>query len=391
MKREKKSTIKILFFGFSLLFSIIAYGGIIFQINITDKSNDVNSYIPKTSAFYTITSQITIDDWETDNNSYVWINGAGTWVDPYAIENVTFDVGQDQSGLIIKDSDIYFTIKNCTFKNSEYIYGEDDGVNDFKAGVYLINVTNGIIENNTFEDNTIGIYSAPDCKNITISESKFFNNKAHAIYLEGKNFIISDNIMTYSGIKISGKNFNLNSKTHDIGTSNTFNGNPVYYIANQSGIDSSYFGMDTPGQVIAVNVNHSTFSGLNLVGGSIIFQLLNSFNTTISYNNFTNAYLPSYAAGIFVQGSFNTTIEGNNVTHCLHGIRLVSSYYSKIIGNKLFNNTAYGVYGDDTYDTNSQNTIYNNQFIDNIFAAIGLVSSSGYNVSDNDIIRLFSK
>jgi len=50
----------------------------------------------------------------------LWCSGDGTWAKPYLIENVTINATNSPTncGIIIKDSDVPFIIRNCTVYNS---------------------------------------------------------------------------------------------------------------------------------------------------------------------------------------------------------------------------------------------------------------------------------
>ncbi|MEM3040044.1 MAG: hypothetical protein QXO54_04490, partial [Candidatus Methanomethylicaceae archaeon] len=61
------------------------------------------------------------------------VSGSGTPSDPYIIENWTIDA-QNGNGISIFHTDAYFIIRNCTIFNGVY-------------GIYMLNVTNGRIEN----------------------------------------------------------------------------------------------------------------------------------------------------------------------------------------------------------------------------------------------------
>lgn len=73
--------------------------------------------------------------------------GSGTADDPYIIENWTIDAS-GAHGILIRNTTKHFIIRNCLVKNG------GDGYH----GIYLDNVINVKIENNTCENNNYGIY-----------------------------------------------------------------------------------------------------------------------------------------------------------------------------------------------------------------------------------------
>ncbi len=139
--------------------------------NIVIKSdnnpNDISSRLPVASAntTYTIVGDIDFGDKAVAES---WIDGSGAIGDPYVIHDAVFDMGGSGNGLYIKDltSAVYFSIVNCTFKNS----------GGSQAGIRLENVENGTIYNNTIESNAYGIY-LKDADNCTVTDNKFYDNK----------------------------------------------------------------------------------------------------------------------------------------------------------------------------------------------------------------------
>ena len=83
--------------------------------------------------------------WSEAVNQLAWIQGKGTWLDPYIIKYITIN-GQNSSSCIeIRNSNAYFIIEDCTFYNSS---SSPDN-----AGIYLYYVENGKLINNNCSDN----------------------------------------------------------------------------------------------------------------------------------------------------------------------------------------------------------------------------------------------
>ncbi len=122
----------------------------------------------KTSAI----GPITIDDtdpsknWSKTANDYGWCSGSGKWQDPYIIKNITVNAGGGAYGILIKNSKVYFTIRNCTVHDA--IIGD----------ISLNNVGNGTIVNNTCTDTSDyvkGIELWTNCDNNTIVNNTISN------------------------------------------------------------------------------------------------------------------------------------------------------------------------------------------------------------------------
>jgi len=106
--------------------------------------------------------------------------GSGTENDPYIIEN--WDINASSAnGIEIRNTTAYFIIRNC------YVHDEKSY---WKEGIYLYNVTNGRIENNTAENNWFGIYL--DYSNNNVVENSTARNNLGGIFLwDSDNNLIS--------------------------------------------------------------------------------------------------------------------------------------------------------------------------------------------------------
>jgi len=110
--------------------------------------------------------------------------GNGTQSEPYVIEDLEIDGGGSGSCILIKNSDVYFEIENCTVYNSG---GSPD------AGISLSNVTNGELINNTSSFNQGNGINIKTCENITIGNNTI-NNNSHGIYIMDSPVGVSINI-----------------------------------------------------------------------------------------------------------------------------------------------------------------------------------------------------
>ena len=135
-----------------------------------------------------------------------WCSGSGTEEDPYVIEDLEID-GQDQySGILIQNSTAYFRIENCTLLN----IGSE---NSEKAGIQLINASNGYILNNTVKTNSAGnygIYLANDSDSNVI-ENNTVNYLEIGIYLKyncGNNTLIGNTAESNTGNGIRSLGYN---------------------------------------------------------------------------------------------------------------------------------------------------------------------------------------
>ena len=140
-------------------------------LTISHSKLDGIDEIPRTSG---LTPPIVIDGDSVDQNweDCPWVNGSGTYADPYVLKDLTIDAGGIGSAISIRDSTQYFRIENCTMYNSGSEYNH--------AGIYLSRVENGEIIGNDCFDNGNGIMGWT-CQNLTVSENKCNDNDDRGI------------------------------------------------------------------------------------------------------------------------------------------------------------------------------------------------------------------
>ncbi|TES83740.1 MAG: hypothetical protein E3J91_01510, partial [Hadesarchaea archaeon] len=141
--------------------------------------------------------------------------GSGTADDPYIIENWMIDASSAH-GVRIEDTTAYFVIRNCLVEN---------GKGDRHDGVYLDNVVNGKIENNTCSNNSYGIYLYSSSYN-TLSNNACLGN-GNGIWLQNSSYNAIEN-------NTCEKNYDfgiyLDSSSNNALTNNTCESNILYGI-----------------------------------------------------------------------------------------------------------------------------------------------------------------
>ncbi|MCK4238859.1 MAG: right-handed parallel beta-helix repeat-containing protein [Candidatus Lokiarchaeota archaeon] len=200
MKNEKSSklfgySIKMLiiflvFFGYSTLFAMITCE----NINLNDEFNKGNI---KHSTNLEV-DPIAIDGDGAHNWAWVqtqsWFGGGdGSEGNPYIIENIIIDGGNLDNCIEIKNSDVYFILRNSQLYNASR--GFD------KAGIFLYMTNNGNITNvNCSNNNNIGIW-VEQSNNIAILDNIINNNGGPGIHLYHCDYIdvigneVSNNII----------------------------------------------------------------------------------------------------------------------------------------------------------------------------------------------------
>ena len=279
-----------------------------------------------------------------------WCSGDGTWGTPYVIENVTINGEGSGSCIEIKDSNVYFLIKNCSVSNS--------GVGAGVAGIKLYNVYNGSIVNNTCSyKNRFGIFLQNSNNNTVLGNTA--NNTIDGIHLlESYNNTISGNNAsnnTGNGIYLY-QSYN-NTVSGNTANDNKDNGIFLWYSNNNT--VSGNTANNTVDGIYLLESNNNTISGneaLNNTGNGIFLYQSNKNN--ILGNTANN----NSDSGILLWYSLNNNVSGNYAYYNgKSGINFSTySNYNNITENIVFNNTVYGIYLESSY-----NIIYLNNFTGN--------------------------
>jgi len=231
-----------------------------------------------------------------------WCDGSGVFFDPYVIEDLVIDGRGSGSTIFIQNSNKHFTIENCTLSNT----GEDW----WDAGIYLYNVDNGQLNNNSIHNANNGLlFHYSDLNVISGNNINNIQQDAISIWYSYLNTIVENNVVNNDyGISLHYSEFN-----------------------NISGNE----------------VNNQVYQGV---------VLRDSNNNYIIGNDLYN---DGYH-GILLYNSHDNTISGNTASFNSHGIHLTISDSNVIIENTLINNSI-GIY---LYDSH-HNEVSNNIFSDN--------------------------
>lgn len=259
-------------------------------------------------------------------SSQFWCSGSGSFIAPYVIQNVTIDGLNTSSCISIVNSDVYFTIENCTLTNSGPSMGPTE------AGINLYNVNNSLIYDNNIEYHYHDGIKLENCNNISIEDNEIKDCRI-GIYLANLNNDIRDitmklNVLMNCELHIFGgyTNSMTTVSTYDIDTSNEVDNKPLYFYKDQLNLNSGNFA--NAGQIILYNCNDSIISSLlNLSGG---ISLLYCTNTTIEDNNIFDSL------GITLIRSNENNILNNNINNNLAwGVSTHFSRFNQIIGNTI--------------------------------------------------------
>jgi parallel beta-helix repeat protein len=355
-----------------------------------DINNDFSNEIDKNLKISGISEKIHINNNWSDAKAAGICTGSGTYTDPYVIKDLIIDAEELGSCILIENSNDYFKIDNCTVQNSEgysYFQPEKRG-----AGIKLINAHNGTICNNNFSlnqncgiyleesnNNTIKenfahqeggnrLYLAHNCSNNKIINNTLINND---IILSGMNNNLSENKLYEAGINLNGNITECAS--HIIDSSNKVNGIPIYYYANEIGLEPINF--TGAGQIILVNTSKSLISDLEIFNSSTGISLYYSHDNSIQKNNFS-----FNRNGIYLGNSYNNIITENNLNNNQGGLLLYLNCDNNTITMNNLTQNGTGIYFQEC-DNNSilRNNISNNDG-DGIICYSSTLNNFSYNI-----------
>jgi parallel beta-helix repeat protein len=255
--------------------------------------------------------------------------------------------------------------------------------------IYHESANNNIISNNTIMGSGQGIYIEYSEEN-HIEKNDIINNN-YGVYLHNSNNnTFDDNNLTDNGFYIF--SYELEDwNTHNIDSSNTVNGKPIYYLANRNGMTVP----EGAGQVILANCTNITVRNQNLTNASV--GILSAIS---SNNNFINNDVSNNTFGIFLWRSRDNHIENNNCSNCEYGLQYGWSSRRDTLINNYITDNEYGIWFEDSgqvnitgniikgnhygikFDWSGYFNIINNIFSNNIY---GLILNG--NVDYNNIIE----
>jgi parallel beta-helix repeat protein len=340
--------------------------------NNTIESNNVSDH-PNYGINIELSSNITLKNNIVSENFYgvYFISSLYTYVENNIVHNNTY-------GITIGKS-FYFNIsENIVVDNGKGI--DLQQVNDSVVAINNLS-NNGIgialsssVHNDVYCNNIsngsvgIGVYSKPSYNNIT--DNIISRNRIGVSLSDTSSNNLMGNTMINNGIFIRGILDNWN--VHNIDTSNTVNGRPVYYWKNQtSGIIPS-----DAGEIILANCTNVRIENQVIDNSTVGIELGFSSNIEIHNNNISSCWY-----GAYLYYSDNNTISSNIMSRNHdYGINLLKSSENDLTYNNLINND-YGIY---TFESNN-NSIVNNYVSENYYDGISLVYSNGSNIKMNNV------
>ena len=348
---------------FSLIFLLGSVTILTISINFhTQLLSEHDSTQLKTSATFT---DIEIDALDTTNTSnsgnWTWAKsiglctGSGTPGSPYVIANHVFEYSSGPGDCLrIRNSRVYFRIRDCTFRNSDitdtglYIYNTTNGeVTDCDSydnlrGFELVNVNDTELEGNHIYSTSTGMYLSNSRFN-TITNNNVSANTAVGIFLTTSMHNTITNNIANENQNFDGIVLNIESNYNDV-IGNTVNGN------GENGIylDDSHLNTISNNEV-----NDNTQYGIYLVfstSNNILSNTVNdnAFGILLDSNCDGNMISKNLANSNGNYGILGFNSDDNTITHCTTnhnaiGIYLITCDDSTISDNSVYNNTIFGI------------------------------------------------
>jgi len=284
-----------------------------------------------------------------NNGDTVYVR-SGTYFENVALNKAVSLLGEDGETTIVDGNG---TGNVITITAGEVVLSQFTVQNSaLTAQGIWISSDHNLLVNNTIRDNYDGIYLR-NAYNNTLRNNSLINNKFN--------------------LEVNGDS--LPHFIHDIDSSNSVNGKPVYYLNDQNNlvIDSSTF--PSVGYLALVNCENITVKGLNITQN---FQGMLLANTTAFTLEDFNASLNRY--GIYLFQCHDGLICDNNIEWSYEtGIAATDCSNVTIDGNHMNGNTCGISLGQ------SNCTVNNNILLDSFYAGIVLGHSNGNTVKNNSV------
>jgi parallel beta-helix repeat protein len=227
---------------------------------------------------------------------------------------------------------------------------------------------NGWLENNRFENSTIGLVLAR-AENFTLRNNSIDNSEALGFAVVGFEIENLETARLYAG--------GLANYIHDIDNSNLIDGKPIIYLVGENNLTINQD--NVLGFLGLVNSENVTVENVTLDKGFVL--LAGTKNSTIENISITVRRVIMGGLGVFIAaGSENNRVVNNYLENRWVGIFLDNSKNNMISNNYLDNNFV-GI----LLNRSKNNTIVNNNYLGYNLVGILLYHSDSNQLSNNDV------
>ncbi|MEM4308139.1 MAG: NosD domain-containing protein [Thermoplasmata archaeon] len=314
------------------------------------------------------------------------IAGSGTATDPYIIGGWEIDANGGSYCIWIENTDAYFVIQDCK------VYGAtNSGSAPYGSGIALLNVINGVLDNNTCNNSYYGIY-LDGCSHTLLVNNNVSSNAENGIQLYSSSYNYIESNYVYGNLW----GISLSISDNNSIANNTISeqiGNGIFLdFANYNNINHNNVSNNTWAGIRTENSDNNTLTNNTLYGNFNGITLSHSSNNIITNNNaygnsnvgifldysnnniiINNNASSNSECGIYLSYSSNNNITNNNASGNNYGIYMEYSSNNNIITyNWICNNTNHGIY---IIEGSTGNTIHHNYFIGNNGAGKGVSGS----------------
>jgi parallel beta-helix repeat protein len=251
--------------------------------------------------------------------------GNGTSGNPFIIEGLDINLGGAPGhGISISNTRVNFIISNCNLTVASVSPG---------SGIYLYNVTKGVLINNTCTSNTYGIYF--DLSDSNTVANNTCDTNTYGIYLDQSDSnTLSNNTFTNNNAGIYFWSSDSNTMAN-----NTCDTNTIGIYIRESSTSNTVVNNTCTSNTYGIYLDSSALNTLS--------------NNTCSNNN----------AGIYFWSSDSNTVANNTCDTNIIGIYIRESSASNTMANNTFTSNTYGIY----LDLSDSNTVANNTITSNIY------------------------
>jgi len=322
----------------------------------------------------------------TSTGEKEWCSGAGTWSNPYIIENMKINASGSPigCGILIENSvNVYFKLQNISIfggSNGIMLLGTNNGIiidsslsSNKNSGINLINSNNNTIsESIVFNNGLCGINLSSNSDNNRIIENTAKNQggslQDNGIFLQyfcDNNDIVDNSIYDNNvhGIVIEDdcqENCVLNNEIENIATSQQDYGIRIHNDCHQNTVSSNRFEDLNNYAIYIVTSDQTIITDNQLIDCSSGMYMLIDHQTIITGNSISGG---SY-------GIMMSACDGGEISHNIinettnYAIRIyINSDNNEIHDNIIKDNINLGIHLDDPSDIN--NKFYKNSFISN--------------------------
>ena len=208
------------------------------------------------------------------------------------------------SNITIQDS-ILYSSGSCSLYLSDAMFISVDNCSASCFGYYCIflhDLHSSTLSNMTISDSESFGTCIRDCSNVLIRDCNVYNNRYGIDLYRSKNIVLRNNNIYSNVYNLALHGPNSDHFYHDIDTSNTVDGKPVYYIYNQS--DLIFDGSEDIGFLGLIKCTRISVEGLTMdIGNRHGILLVETTDSSIISSTFSNSTF-----GIKLFKSINNTI-----------------------------------------------------------------------------------